>query len=236
MLFVDFQEGRMNHKFWRKDVFNLIIVGCAAFVVLTVIAMLVYPGGTFSDPAKQGYSFFENFFSELGFLRTHAGEPNTASLVLFVSAMFLAGSGMALFFLALPKFYRRTRTGRILGLLGSTFGILSALCFFGVAAFPADVNMAVHGDFVIWAFRLFPAAVLCYAIVFFREKGFSYAYAWALVVFLALLVGYLFLFELGPDFKSYSGMVIQAAGQKVIVYASILSVMVQAWGVRRNPN
>jgi hypothetical protein len=31
-------------------------------------------------------------------------------------------------------------------------------------------------------------------------------------------------------------MVIQAAGQKVIVYASILSVMVQAWGVRRNPN
>ena len=226
----------MKTKFWRKDVFNLIIAGCAAFVVLTVIAMFFYPGGTFTDPARRGYSFFENFFSELGFLRTPAGEPNTVSLVLFVTAMFLAGGGMALFFLALPKFYRRTRTGHILGMFGSIFGVLSAICFWGVAAFPADVNLAAHGDFVVWAFRLFPAAVLCYAIVYFLEKGVSYGYAWALVIFLVFLIGYIFLLELGPDFKSLPGTVIQATGQKVIVYASILSVMIQSWGLRRNPH
>ena len=70
----------------------------------------------------------------------------------------------------------------------------------------------------------------------FLEKGVSYGYAWALVIFLVFLIGYIFLLELGPDFKSFTGTVIQATGQKVIVYASILSVMIQSWGLRRNPH
>ena len=102
-----------------------------------------------------------------------------------------------------------------------------------MAAFPADVNLDTHTVFVVWAFRLFPAAVLCYVIVMFREKGFTFEYAWELVVFLVFLIGYIFLLEFGPDIKSNAGMIIQAVGQKVIVYASILSVMIQSWGVRR---
>jgi hypothetical protein len=220
----------MKPTFWRKDIFTLVMIGCGLFVVLTVIAMFFYPGGTYSDFDTRGYSFFQNFFSELGLLRTHSGGPKTVSLVLFVIAMILSGSGMMTFFAAFPQFFGKTRTSRTLSLIGSALGVISGICFIGVAAAPADVNKPLHIDLVMWAFRLFPAAVLCYIIVLFREKAYPRGYAWELVVFLVLLIGYILLLEYGPEIGSYGGMVVQAVGQKIIVYASIVSVMIQCWG------
>jgi hypothetical protein len=59
----------------REGVFSLVLAGCALFVVLTVAAMLAYPGGTATDPTTSGYSFFANVLSELGMTRTYAGQP-----------------------------------------------------------------------------------------------------------------------------------------------------------------
>lgn len=214
----------------------LIMIGCGLFVVLTVIAMFAYPGGTYSDFNTRGYSFFQNFFSELGLARTHNGEPKMVSLVLFIIAMILSGSGMIAFFTVFPLFFQSTTIKRALSLFGSGLGILSGICFIGVAAAPADVNLSLHGDFVIWAFRLFPAAVLCYVIVLFLEKNFPRGYAWELVVFLLLLIGYLVLLEYGPKIGTFGGMVVQAVGQKIIVYASIATVMIQCWGAMHHPD
>jgi hypothetical protein len=111
-------------------------------------------------------------------------------------------------------------------------GVLSALCFIGVAFTPADLWLAPHKEFVMWAFRLFPAAVLCYTIAMFRVS-YPRLYAYELIAFFVLLVAYMLLLEFGPDIKTYSGMVIQAVGQKIIVYASIISVMIQARGARQ---
>jgi hypothetical protein len=223
----------MKISFWRRDVFLWVMIGCGLFVVLTVIAMFFYPGGTYTDFSTKGYSFFRNFFSELGLARTHNGDPKTISLVLFVAAMFLSGGGMIAFFAAFQQFFASARTNRILSRAGSVLGVLSGLCFLGVAIFPADVNMPGHTQSVMWAFRLFPAAVLVYTVVMFREKGYPRGYAWELFVFLAFLIGYLVLLEVGPDIKSQAGMMIQAVGQKIIVYASIISVMIQSWGAIR---
>ena len=223
----------MRKQFWERSVYFVILAGCGVFILLTFIAMLFYPGGSYSDPATTGYSFFENFFSELGLARTHLGGPKIVSLVLFVSAMVLVGIGLILFFIAFPRRFRRTRTGRLLGMIGSAFGFLSALAFIAVAVFPADVNLPAHTTAVMWAFRLFPAAVMCYIIVVFTERGMCSPWGWALVAFLLLLVVYLLLLERGPGIGEYAGMVIQAVGQKIIVYASIFSVMLQSWGALR---
>ena len=233
MLFAHLRGINTKTKFWRKDIFTLVGIGCGLFVLLTVIAMFFYPGGTFTDFNTRGYSFFQNFFSELGMARTHTGGPKTVSLILFLISMFLSGSGMIAFFASFPQFFRNTRPNRILSLLGSALGIISGVCFIGVAAFPADVNLPLHTGLVMWAFRLFPAAVLCYVSVMFREKTYPRGYAWELVIFLGLLIGYILLLEFGPGIKSYQGMVIQAVGQKIIVYASIFSVMIQSWGADR---
>ena len=43
---------------WGKRPFQLILVSSAQFVLLTIVAMLIYPGGTKYDSATSGYHFF----------------------------------------------------------------------------------------------------------------------------------------------------------------------------------
>jgi hypothetical membrane protein len=49
------------------------LAGCIQFVLLTIIAMLAYPGGMHPAIASTGYNFFENFFSDLGGTATPTG-------------------------------------------------------------------------------------------------------------------------------------------------------------------
>ena len=137
---------------------------------------------------------------------------------------------MILFFLAFPQFFRANRAQQTLGRIGSVLGVISGICFIGVAFTPADLLLDAHVEFVLWAFRLFPAAVLFYIIAIFRFEGYPRRFGWELVAFFVLLVGYILLLEFGPSAsETYWGQVIQATGQKVIVYASIASVTFQSW-------
>ena len=83
---------------WGKRPFQFTTLACVQFVVLTTVAMLLYPGGSRADPTSRGYSFFNNFFSELGLTVTSAGTPKRASLILWVIALTVAGLGMVVFF------------------------------------------------------------------------------------------------------------------------------------------
>jgi hypothetical membrane protein len=223
-----------SHRFWQSGVFTFVLCSTSLFVVITVIAMYFYPGGSLADPNTLGYSFSQNFFSDLGRWTTKSGASNQVSATLFLFALALAGSGLAMFFLAFPQFFRKTRSNRILSLSGSVLGVSSGLCFMGVAFFSADKFLFIHGSFVNWAFRLFAAAVLFYSIAIFRHSNYPRRYGWALVGFLAFLIGYILLLQFGPSpFRSHRGEVIQAVGQKIIVYASIISVTFQAWGAKR---
>ncbi len=214
-----------------KRIFDFVLVGCGLFVLLTIIAMLFYPGGTMVEASTVGYSFSHNFFSELGFLNAH-GHPNLVSAALFIPALTLAGLGLGAFFLAVPRFFQGDRAARLLSTSGSLLGVLSAVCFIVIAFIPGDLNLDLHIEFVLWAFRLFPAAVLLYTVAMFRVN-YPRRYAWVFVVFFSLLVAYLLLLEFGPEIETYAGMVIQAVGQKIIVYASITSIMAQASGARK---
>jgi len=49
------------------------------------------------------------------------------------------------------------------------------------------------------------------------------------VLFAVSLAAYLLLLTYGPNIKTPAGLVIQATGQKVIAYVSILSVVSQSW-------
>ncbi len=224
--------ARLSHS-WRQRVFSLMMFGCVLFVVFTVVAMLFYPGGTFTDPAASGYSFFTNFFSELGLTKTRTGQPNTISAILFVSALTMAGVGLALFFIAFPPFFARSQSGRLLSSIGSVFGVISAICFIGLASRPANLYLEAHMAFVMWAFRTFPIAVILYAVAILREPDYPNRYGFALVVFTTLLVLYLVLLTIGPGPDSPEGLLIQVVGQRIIVYAMIISMFIQAYGARK---
>ena len=220
----------MKSRFFQSTIYKWVMAGCIAFVALTLIAMLFYQGTTVNDPTTIGYSFTENFFSDLGRTETRTGQPNTVSAVLFFISLAAAGSGLVLFFMAFPQFFWASGPGRLFSLAGSASGIGAGISFVGVAFTPANLALQPHIQFVMWAFRLFPLAMLCYIPALFWQRAYPRRYAWACVAFFALLAGYYLLLTNGPNADTYQGMVIQAVGQKVIVYASILSILYQSWG------
>ena len=215
---------------WRKTTFQFVVAACSIFVLATVIAMFTYGGGTSDNPQNAGYSFFTNFFSDLGRTVSYNGNANTISMVLFSSALTITGAGLAVFFLAFTQFFTHTRWTRVLSIIGSIVGIGSALCFIGVAFTPADIARPLHGQFVLWAFGLFPIAVICYIPVILHRDEYPNIYAWSFIAFAVLLILYFVLLRMGPRGTTPEGLLIQATGQKIIVYASIVSIFFQTLG------
>ena len=53
------------------------------FILLQILGMILYPGGTIHNPDTLGYSFTENFFSDMGAYAARNSEPNYLSMILF---------------------------------------------------------------------------------------------------------------------------------------------------------
>lgn len=214
--------------------FKFGIFASIQFVVLTLVAMPLYPGGMIADSPASRYSFFYDFFSELGMTVTSSGELNVASTVLFVIALTVAGLGLVVFFAAKPQLFRHKRAIHILSWIGSAFGVLSGLSYVGVAFTPANLLGELHHYFVLAAFESFFVAVTVYSVVIFLSASYPKRYAAVYLMFALLLAGYIWLMIQGPSSATLEGLMIQATGQKIIVYAAILCTLVQCWGALRN--
>ena len=218
---------------WGKRPFQLVLWGCSLFVVATFIAMLVCPGGTKSDPGTSGYTFFHNFFSELGFTVTEGGFPNPIAAPLFFVALTLAGLGLVLYFVVIPQFFWDTRWLKVLSLGGSFFGVISGFAYVGIAFTPANLLPDPHLEFVLLAFRAFLPAVFFYILAIFFNPGYPNRFAGLYLAFAGLLAAYILLITRGPDIDTAQGVMIQATGQKIIVYAAITTIFIQSWGAIR---
>jgi len=225
-----------THTLTREKIRKLyltIAIGCALFIVLTLIAMLTYAGGTVDNHAAKGYSFTHNFLSNLGMITALSGQTNWISAILFFISLAAAGACLVIFFILFRRFFQDTRLQRILSMAGSILGVLAGISFIGIAFSPADLVRPAHIQFVMWAFRLFPLAVLCYVPVMLLDKRYPQLYTWIFVVFCLMLIGYYLLLTNGPSYDSPDGLVIQVVGQKVIAYASIISIFIQSLGAYR---
>jgi hypothetical protein len=219
--------------FWRERIFGQISIATVLYIVLTGVAMFFYPGGTLSDPSTHGYSFFKNFFSDLGVSHTTSGAPNFVSASLFFSATMLAGLAVIMFSLAFPQFFQKAGAGHIQSMAFSVFGTSAGVSLVGVAFTPADILLGAHIQFSFWFFRLFTIAAFLGAIAVFRHGKYPKRYAWIFLGFGVLLIAYVLLMQFGPSPKTtVSGTIIQATGQKIIAYASLGSVLIQAHGAK----
>jgi hypothetical membrane protein len=219
--------------FWTKTAFQIVIGCILAFIALTTLAMFIYPGGTSADKTTTGYQFFTNFFSDLGRTVAHNGAPNGVASLLFTVAMISAGSGLALFFVAFARFFTRPVWMRVVSLIATAIGVFTGLCFIGVGFTPANVSGPAHGLFVLSAFTAFLVTAVLYSVVILADRGYPNRYAWPFVVFAALLAAYLYLITQRPQIADLPQVVIQATGQKIIVYASLISILLQSVAAQR---
>lgn len=220
----------MNFKNWRKYAFISNMVGCIQFVVLTFIGMLVYAGGTSLEQSKPGYSFFQNFFSEIGLTVAHSGESNIIAFVFFSLAFFIVGIMLIPSFIAFPYFFKEKRTEKRLTIIGSAIGLLSSFCFSGITFAPADVHIAAHMWFVRIGFSSGFIVSLLYSTAIFLDKNYPKKYAYNFMVFAVFLGFYLIVMFLGPSTETIEGLTIQVTAQKIILYTFAICIFIHGYG------
>ena len=214
--------------------FDFVLLVCCAFVFLTLGAMAFYPGGTSLEPHARGYQFFENFFSDLGRTITRGShQPNPLGSALFFVALSSAGLALGVFFVAFGRFFWNGLAQRVATVAGVVFGLVSALDFVLIAYYRADLQNAKHVHFVYEAFKNFPLAVFFFGAAMLLGNSFPRRGAWIFAAFFAVLLAYLRLITAGPPPNSMQGLMIQATGQKIVVYASLVCVGAQSLLARR---
>ncbi len=230
----------MHRHNWRQWAYLVAAIGCIQFFILTIIAMFLFPGGTHADPTSVGYNFSQNFFSDLGGTVTPSGAANTPSAVLFFIALAVVGISFVPFLIALPNLFTKSRLARYLSILGSVIGSYSAICYVGIAFTPWNLAIEGHIFFVQNGFLSIVPVALCYTFAMLLKKGFPKQYPVVFIVFTAILIAYAWLLFNGPESSTLEGIIIQAVGQKIVVYAMIISFAIQAYGAiqvsrRQNP-
>lgn len=214
--------------------FDFVLLIGSAFVFLTLGAMALYPGGTALDKESHGYHFFVNFFSDLGRTTARNDAPNPYGSKLFWVALTSTGLSLGVFFLGFARFFWGSLGQRVATTAGVFFGLLSARSFIGIALNPANIRPHEHVQFVYAAFKCFPLAVFFFSIAMLLGQAYPKRGAWIFGAFFLVLVSYLYLITKGPSPESSEGLMIQATGQKLVVYASLLCVGLQSLIARRH--
>jgi hypothetical protein len=211
---------------------EFLMAASALFVLLTVAAMLAYPGGALYDHGSHGYLFFQNFFSDLGATKTYSGHSNTTSHVLFIIALIGVGLAMIGFSTTWRVIAARRGAGRGFGGVAQAAAIVSGLGFIGIAITPWDKVLDAHNAFVKLAFGVLLVFILCLLALQLRN-GWPALFVAVNVAYVIVLAMYVLVLFVGPGLGTRNGLEFQVAAQKIIVYSSILNIGVQAVGIRR---
>ena len=217
------------------------------FMACVGLAMYLYPGGIYHmvNPAggslcpgasctdvqhyTNGYSFFQNFLSDLGRTISHGGHNNFYSSLLFNMALTFGGITYTLFYFYLGSLFK----GNKIATLGSISGICGAICFVGVAFTPADLFLPPHIMFNLWIFRFFLIATICYSWIIYESKRIDNKYLIGNMIFIASLIFYILVLMFGPTPREPGGLEFQAISQKFIMFNFLASIVSQTMGFNK---
>ena len=220
------ESGLQGHA-WRAVV---LIYASVQFLLLTAIAMLVYPGGAVYEPNASRYLFFRNFFSDLGATITPSGRPNLASHILFAIALGSVGLALILASSNWQVITARRQRSRSAGWASQAFEIVAGLGFIGIAATPWNLVLDAHNGFVRAAFGFLLAYDSCLLLIQLRNR-WPAVYTAANAAYLLILIAYVAILLFGPRLDTKSGLEFQVGAQKIIVYASVINLGLQAASV-----
>jgi hypothetical protein len=194
--------------------------------------MLLDAGGREVDPHSQGYSFLTNFLSDLGHTVSISGQSNIASMVLFILALILAAIATGLFSLAFTQLFTLTPLTIRLSRLGALCGLIAGICIIGVAVVPEDLSSWLHNFCIYAALVVFVAAYLLFFLAVVRTKGLPKRVSWVFIALGVVLAVYtiisVWVTFFGPAPGTPAWVIIQATGQKIIIYVAVLALLVES--------
>ena len=221
----------MIPKFIRRKLpYILSIIGCLQFVVLTSVAMVFYKGGTYINPSPLGYTFWQNYFSDLGRTVAHSGIPNLISHLIFTITLSLWGITQIPFYISLPNLFKDHINLRKISICGSILGIISGISYVGIAFTPSDIKGNLHDLFVVIGFSFVFFSMILYSYAIFKKENYPNFYAIILTISTFILgIYFLFLF-FTPNSLTPEGLFVYTVGQKIMIYTLILCNIVQGYG------
>tara|TARA_Y100000590_G_scaffold447660_1_gene583197 strand:- start:57 stop:737 length:681 start_codon:yes stop_codon:yes gene_type:complete len=222
----------MKDKFYIVEMPKYAIL---IFILLSLVAMYLYPGGTLNNPNQEHYSFIHNFFSDLGTTVSYSGVDNMVSCIIFNSSLCIIGVSFLLLFLKIRTLFSQYR---ILSIIGSMLGIFSGLCFIGVGLTPADTSIDPHVFFAHWIFRSLFIVSIIYSILIFKSEGFDNKYAFGFIIFGVMVLAYVVYSELMlRDPREFpEDLMKHVVAQKMIVFWLLASIYIYSKGLARYIN
>jgi len=201
--------------------------GIIQFIILSVLAMVVFPGGTREDALIEGYSFPFNKFSDLGMWQTYAGGSNLASFLLFNISLVICGLCLIPYVVFSAKYFISQDFPKFLVILGAFAGIVASLGFVGVGVTPRDVLYEYHHMAEISAFLAIFIMSLIYMLLIFKDKNYSNKYT--IVYAICVICQFLFLFVVFNVFVP--SLAFDCITQKLIVYLQLVVFLIQSIGI-----
>lgn len=223
----------MTRKNWIHWAFIIVMFGSIQFIILTLVAMFFYKGGTYIDPSTSQYIFWYNYFSDLGRFISHSGVPNTVSFILFTIALALWGLSQIPFYIAFPRFFFKSKKLKRISTVGSILGVLVGIFYVGIAFTPADLLDNFHDLFVFLGFRSIFLCMILYSIVIYQDKNYSNFYAKILVLSTIILGTYFITLFSIQNIDFATKLLISAIGQKIMIYTLLICGIIQGYGALR---
>ena len=224
--------NNINKKQWLVDgPWATMII----FIILNIMAMVFYKGGTLHNQNSIGYSFFNNFLSDLGRVVSHSGNINFHASLCFNMAMLIAGFSLSMFFYMIPTLFTKHKNPiYLLSIIASIFGILGSFSMIGVGFTPSDLFFSAHVLFAHWLFRFFVIAAFLIAITIYKSPDFNNKYAVGYIVFALVIFSYVLFNEFGPlPYKDSWSLYIQVVLQKAILLCFFIAVIIQSKGIKQ---
>jgi hypothetical membrane protein len=202
------------------------------FILLNIIAIFCYPGGTYINHSTLGYSITQNFLSDLGRTISFSGEINFLSSQLFNMSLIMAGTIFIFFYVNLRKIFK-SNNQKTVAFIGSIFGILGGFSLIGVGLTPSNLYLDLHIIFATWLFRFFLISSISYSFIIFIDKIFPNKYAGGYLFFTLSILLYILISELGPNPKTdLFSLSIQVISQKLILIIFLFAVYLQTIGIQ----
>ncbi len=224
----------MKDKNWREWAFIFYMVGIIQYVILTFIAMLFYTGGTLVDPSAPGYSFWANWFSDLGRTKAYSGKDNSVSRVIFIITVSIRGISLIILAIAFPYFFRENRLENILSNIGSFFLVITGILVVGIAFTPWDIYFYAHVFFVGMVGWTGNIALILYLIVVFHNLKYPNKNALPLIV--VLVVGFISSIILNlfavpfTNISTTQELMVYTVNQKINGYTSMVCTFLISYG------
>ncbi len=224
----------MSIRNWKELFFILSMIGIMQFAILTAIAMLFYTGGTAVNPNAPRYTFFENFFSDLGRTRSYSGKDNTVSYMIYTITLSVNGISAILFAIAMLHFFSETNLEKGLSIAGSFFWIIAGISVVGIAFTPSNVYSAAHLLFVFISSLTGLIGGILYIIVIFHNKEFPniYAFIYIISITISIIMFSVWRFYAVPlaNVSSTAELMVWTTGQKITIYKGLILGFIVRYG------